>query len=317
MGKVHLMGVGGDALKYEDIDAINYSTLKLFEKSAAYAQHMIDHPDEREDKPHLLRGRAIHCAILEPEKFRTSYTVPPEFFDCAITTDGEVIEQPSFGDLRYKKAKDDKKAWISSLPNGTRILKATEIKSEWYENLPKDTEVLSGADHQLAVRCSSAVQAHHAARELLAGAETEKIIEWTCNGRVKCKSRLDALTDRVIDIKTTRYFDIPSIEREIAKYNYHAQMAFYQDAATSEGLIKDRDDKQPYLIFICCDPKSSFVDVIPFELNMGVISAGRELYQRWMAKYYGSKRTGMYPGACETSVFYILPEWKVREDFGE
>lgn len=304
-------------MKYEDIDAINYSTLKLFEKSAAYAQHMIDHPEEREDKAHLLRGRAIHCAILEPEKFDNRYVVEPDFVNCAILPYGEILPQPYFGDLRFKGPKTDREQWILSLPDNSRVLNASQFKAEWYENLPNDVESLSGSDYQLAIRCAEAVQRHHAARELLEGAETEKVIEWTCNGRVKCKSRLDALTDRVIDIKTTRYFSIPEIEREIAKYNYHAQMGFYQDAATSTGLIKDRDDKQPCLIFICCDPKSSFVDVIPFDLNIGVISAGRELYQRWMAKYYGSKRTGMYPGACETSVFYILPEWKVREDFGE
>ena len=303
-------------IKYEDIDAINYSTLKLFDKSAAYAQHMIDHPDERQDKAHLLRGRAIHCAILEPEKFRTRYTVPPEFFDCAIFGD-EVIEQPAFGDLRYKEPKRLKREWISNLPDGARVLKASEVKNEWYENLPDGTEVLSGADYQLSVRCSGAVQRHQESRELLNGAETEKVIEWTCNGRVRCKSRLDALTDRVIDIKTTRHFDIPTIEREIAKYNYHAHMAFYQDAAVSTGLIKDQEDKQPCLIFVCCDPKSSFVDIVSFELNMGVIAAGRELYQRWMATYYGSKRTGMYPGACDKRVFYVLPDWKVREAFGD
>lgn len=62
---------------YTQIPAVNWSSLKLMEPSGGGSPHLYrwrqTHPAE--DKPSYQLGRAIHCAILEPEKFDGLYTV--------------------------------------------------------------------------------------------------------------------------------------------------------------------------------------------------------------------------------------------------
>lgn len=59
--------------EYLEIPAINWSTLKEMARSPLHYQHRLANP--REDSAGLARGRAIHTAVLEPEKFSEEYVV--------------------------------------------------------------------------------------------------------------------------------------------------------------------------------------------------------------------------------------------------
>ena len=300
-------------MKYEEIKALNYSSLKHMDVSPAYARHRFDNPCEVEDSKHFLRGRAIHCAILERDQFDSRYVVPPDFVDCAIAEDGEVFPIPNFGDLRYKGPKEDRKRWIEQTTNCT-IMKASEYKEYWMNSLPDDTEVISRSEKELALRCSEKVSENKIASKILEGSITEVPIQWDTAG-IACKCRLDAVTNLVIDIKTSRYFRSNDCEREAIRYNYHAQLAWYNDGATTVGMIDGSVD--PYIIFIGIDNKTSFIDVIPFKVPQDVLSIGRSLYQRWLSEYIGCKKSNWWPGDGERENIMELPEWKVREVFEE
>jgi len=64
--------------EYDAIEALNYSTLKLIRTSAAYAIHHY-YNDELGDKKSYQSGRAIHCAVLEPDAFESRYVIQPKF----------------------------------------------------------------------------------------------------------------------------------------------------------------------------------------------------------------------------------------------
>lgn len=58
---------------YETIKAINWSSLKHMSVSPLMYRWRLEHPEAR--KPAFVFGGAVHCLILEPEKFHDRYAV--------------------------------------------------------------------------------------------------------------------------------------------------------------------------------------------------------------------------------------------------
>jgi hypothetical protein len=58
---------------YFDIAAVNFSTLKYMKKSPLHYKHARD--VGREDSTNLLKGRAVHTAVLEPDQFDQRYAI--------------------------------------------------------------------------------------------------------------------------------------------------------------------------------------------------------------------------------------------------
>lgn len=61
--------------KYENLDAINWSSLKHIATSPLLYKWRVDNPEP--PKPAYIIGNAIHCATLEPEQFDKRYGVFP------------------------------------------------------------------------------------------------------------------------------------------------------------------------------------------------------------------------------------------------
>jgi exodeoxyribonuclease VIII len=57
--------------EYAAIPAANFSTLKCLDQSPAHYRHRLTVP--REDGDALRKGRAVHCAVFEPERFAASW----------------------------------------------------------------------------------------------------------------------------------------------------------------------------------------------------------------------------------------------------
>lgn len=147
---------------YAKQDALNWSSLKLMADSPLLYRFRQDHP--RPDSAALSLGRAIHCAILEPDAFASRYLVRPDGLD-GRTKDG--------------------KAWIAD---------ARE----------RGLEVIGNDDAQVIARCIDAVKANPVARAALDGTDREVSLSWevggvACKGRPDAVDR-----QSVIDLKTTR-----------------------------------------------------------------------------------------------------------------
>lgn len=59
--------------EYQQIDAVNWSSLREMATSPAQYRYGLDHP--REDTTRLTFGRAVHAAILEPDRFALDFAV--------------------------------------------------------------------------------------------------------------------------------------------------------------------------------------------------------------------------------------------------
>jgi hypothetical protein len=61
--------------EYCALDAVNFSTLKSIDKSPLHYRYAVD--VGREDTTGLLKGRATHTAVFEPDEFKSRYTIFP------------------------------------------------------------------------------------------------------------------------------------------------------------------------------------------------------------------------------------------------
>jgi exodeoxyribonuclease VIII len=262
---------------YDRIDGLNWSTLKLMENTPARARHLFDHPEEIRDKAAYVSGRAVHCKILEPDRF-----------------DDEYVYLPDFGDGRTKAAKQAKSEWLLSVPDGAQII--------------------SEADFRMAERCSDYVHNDKDLRSILSGGEYEKAVTWEIDG-VKCKGRIDFLKNRVVDLKLTRHDSVDAIMRDAEKYNYHGQVAWYHDGCVRAGLISG--EVLPLLVFIHASHGSSFVDKLVLDMINGTYEDGKRKYQKYLSRYMACTEAGWWPGMCKTRIFWLLSERKINEDLDE
>lgn len=258
--------------KYDETPGVNYSSLKLMAISPAYAKFMFDHPEELGDKPAYVSGRAVHCAVLEPDQFGSRYVVQPKF-----SGKGSVA-----------------------------------ARNEWIdEHSGQGVEIISQEDYDMALLCYDTVWANENVAEMCDGASFEKTIEWEMSG-IKCKGRLDIVTDRVIDLKLTRHNTLESVERDFANYDYHAQLAWYHDGAVKAGVITG--EKEPAIIAVHASHKSSFVDVAVLEMVDGTLECGRLNYHRLLNKYIACREANWWPGMADRPVFWVLPDWKQYQE---
>lgn len=60
--------------EYDEILACSFSGLRDLSRSPAYAKWRREHPD-KDESPAMLRGKAFHCAVLEPDAFDKRYVL--------------------------------------------------------------------------------------------------------------------------------------------------------------------------------------------------------------------------------------------------
>lgn len=175
---------------YSAIEAVNHSKLKLMNRSPAHYKHALDNPESKDSKA-LRIGSALHCAVLEPEKFASEYLVAPKV-DRRIKANKEMYE--AF------VAQNEQKIILDTEEYGTVQAMSFSILSN-----PTVVKLLKGTERELSI---------------VAEYETQFL-----------KGRLDAHDAKlgiVSDIKTTEDASREGFECSIFKYGYHTQAAMYQ-----------------------------------------------------------------------------------------
>jgi exodeoxyribonuclease VIII len=181
--------------QYHDAEGISNSGLGLILRSPAHYRYA----PKRESTRAMEIGTALHCAILEPERFATDYMLLREVTD-----------------RRASAYKDACKVWSAErVLTGTEADKVAGMQESARCN-PHLAEYLSAPG-----RCELSVFA----------------IDPETGVLVKC--RFDKMLDcgPAVDLKKTQ--DIREFGRSVANYGYHMQAAFYMDVyqwATGETL---------------------------------------------------------------------------------
>ena len=121
------------------------------------------------------------------------------------------------------------------------------------------------------------------------------------------KSRLDMLTKGTVipDIKTCESASLDNFERNISRYRWHVQSAYYIDNCKLAGIDKNS------FFFIAVEKTPPYA-VRCLQLAEDAIAIGRTLYQRDIQIYRNCVESGEWPaweaGFTETS----LPSWELK-----
>jgi hypothetical protein len=183
---------------YSQINALNWSTLKLVNESPRALTYAAEH--EREDTEWMLLGRAIHCWALENSQFKQRYAIAP-----------------NFGDLRTKEGKAKRAAFAEDL--GGR-------------------EMLTAKQAEIVIRAGKSLGEHKVARKLLEGKREQIITWTHPGTGISCKGRIDVANERVVDLKSTSLGSVRQILSDAASRLYHGQGAWYHDGAILAGILR-------------------------------------------------------------------------------
>lgn len=184
---------------------------------------------------------------------------------------------------------------------------ATNLGKEWKE-MHSDKPVVTSEESAMIASMVSAVHTHPFAKRLLAGAQPEQSIFVEDTHGTLRKSRLDALTkgNVIPDIKTCESAALDNFERNISRYRFHVQAAYYLDNCNLVGIEKVS------FFFICVEKSPPFA-VRCLQLIGDVINAGRILYQRDLQIYRNCLETGIWPAWEETFTEAGLPIWEMKQ----
>ena len=245
--------------EYLAIDAVNNSTLKLFRRTPAHARHAMTRPDK--DTSAYRTGDACHAAILEPERFEKEYVRTPKF------------------DKRTNKGKAEAAQWALDHPKHVPLL-----PDEW----------------DLATAMRDSARKHPTAIELLsAKGRAELTVIWTDEPTgLLCKGRLDWFTtyedkvgtwSAIVDVKTSKNISEREFLKDVAKYFYHQQAAFYLDGLDALAPLDRR------FIFLAIEKEPPYC-IICYELDETAIEEGRAQYRKALDMLAECKKSGEWPG---------------------
>lgn len=261
---------------YEKLDyRVNWSTLKVMKKSPAhYRANLMKR--EKKDTDALKLGRAVHLAVLEPERFRTSYAVwdgerragkeweafKKKWADCEILREEDYQEAKAIAEA----ARNDRHA-AAYLRDG-----AAEVTLLWTHSQPANG--VPGFD-------------------------------------MPCKGRMDfgAKAGVIVDLKTCRDGSPDGFSRAAWDLDYLAQAAFYVDghaAASGTGEVL------PYVI-VAVEKEEPYV-VQVYTVPEHLLDMGRELYRSHLARLSECRRESRWPGYSDGPMELPLPRWMRSDD---
>jgi len=270
--------VDAERAAYDAIEAMNWSSLKRLHTSAKLFRYRTEHPEG--DKPSYLLGRAVHCAVLEPEAYPHRYVTPPP--------------RPPGIDGRTKAGKAELAAWRADV--AAAVAGGTELT-------PGDAATVAAV--------AAAIRADPAASDLLSGGRSEVTAQWVDEATgLACKARLDFVSPlAVVDLKTEGRSVAPGIAPpcfpyRAAGYLYHGQIAWYLDGAIAAGLVPP--DASAWLVAV---ETHEPYDVACFEVAGADLEAGRNLVRQLLAKFDACHAADYWPGVAPQPVPLGLPHW--------
>jgi exodeoxyribonuclease VIII len=200
----HHPGLTNEA--YHELEAVSPSRIKVLRRSPFhyYDQFIAEDRVKKPPTASMLKGTALHTAILEPDLWDATIAVPPHTFD--------------------------------------RRTKVGRERAEAFEAESAGRIVITPDDADEVRYMADAVQKHPAARFVLElPGRREASYTWSDQPTsLKCKSRPDwhSLDGRIVlDVKTAEDASREAFAKIIANLDYHVQAAWNLDAQGGERFL--------------------------------------------------------------------------------
>jgi exodeoxyribonuclease VIII len=182
-------------MSYDEIKALNWSTLKHIAVSPKLYRYRLENPEPK--KADFLIGNAVHCAVLEPDKFSSRYAT------CGVRRDARTQAYQGWQDAN----------------GGAEALKPAEM-------MAVEKMVSALRCHGVASGLLSGGRAEESTTW------TDPTTGILCKGRLDYTK-----PSELVDLKTTKEVDPRWFVRQAATYRYHGQLAFYHYGAMAAGKI--------------------------------------------------------------------------------
>lgn len=171
-----------------------------------------------------------------------------------------------------------------------------------------DRTILTATEHAAALGAMEGVARHPTASHLLQGGTAEKAITWKDDETgIVCKAKPDLVTNRLLELKTTRNLDARLFASDVARLGYYGQAAFYLRGLRANGFDSDR---LPVIIAVENSPPH---DVCCWELTQETVEQGDALVERLLRELAICTDSGEWPGAFPSLRMLTLPEWAIDE----
>jgi hypothetical protein len=259
--------------QYEAIDAVNWSILKLYDRSPLHAKHQMDFPSA--PTPAMERGTAVHMAVLEPDKFDDEYVVAPKVDRRTKAGKAEwaEFEQANQGKTFLSKTDGD-------------YIKAVRSK------IPKHAAVhdlLSGKGLN----------------------ECAVVAERNVDGqKILCKSLVDRITQHdgftwVIDLKSCQDAQPWAFGNKAASLDYGGQAAFYLDNLDAASPSSDVERRFVFLAWEVDPPYEPKL----YEMDEGDIATCSSRANRLLRLHAKCVESNDWPGYSSEVELLRLPGW--------
>lgn len=262
---------------HADKEIVGHSALVQILRSPEHFKHYTT-PGAFKETPTLRFGTALHCAVLEPERFAQDF-----------------IEIPKI-DRRTKEGK---------------------AKAEAYELAAVGKELIEVDDMQAVKAILQKISTHTKATALRLKSVTEKSYFWTDEDTgIMCRIRCDMVAVdengkivAIIDLKTTADASMEAFRRSIDDYGYDLQAAFYVDAVA----VAIGREVPFYLLAV---ESSAPYGIALYRVGQETIEIGRRKYRMALQLLEWCRQNNSWPGYqpqpfCEEEVIE-LPEWSIR-----
>ena len=255
--------------EYDRLDRVNWSRLKNILRSPAHYRHGL--LEARPDTDALKRGRAVHLAVLEPERFPV---------ECVVWHGGRRAG----------------KEWERFVEEHADREILTEAEYELCLSLNAAVRASPDAARYLAGGRSEVTVTWEASAPPLG-----EDAGW----RFACKGRLDSVSPlAIVDLKTTKDASPEGFGREAWRYRYDAQAAFYADgyeAATGQRL--------PYVLVAVEVAPPHVVQV--YRVEDEILEVGRDAYRSCLGRLAACRTSNAWTGYAEGEMALTLPGWAV------
>lgn len=295
---------------YCRLPRMNSNTLRWALTSAKHLYAAMEGLLGFEDTPDTFIGRAIHCKVLEPERFEEEF--PVAGLCCQQLKSGKRKGQrcslPGVAVERDYSHKCD--AWLCGRH-------ATDSNSDEVKG-----GALSPQQNQRVIGAANAVFKSRWAREyLFESLGTELTVLCTLSG-IPCKCRLDFLCDGLIgDVKKVRRGAVlaEKFSYAIDDWGYDVQAAMYVDSLRQFQVGKQFEvscwkspDEFAWLLVEDDEPH----DVAMYWCDDETLETGRRKYQYCLDILQSSRRSGCWAGTgeCDGKPMVGVP-WRVKDDW--
>jgi exodeoxyribonuclease VIII len=269
------------------LGVLSCSAIKQLLRSPAHYAAWLREEQDRKATAAQIFGRALHCAVLEPERFARSYAVLP----------ADAPRRPSITQRNAANPSAD-----------------TVLAIQWWDRWNRAGKItLEQENNDRIVAMAASIAAHPWARLMLHKGHSEVVIRWIDEASgLPCKLRADYVREidspgrLCIDVKAVKDASPRGFRRALAEYHYPLQRAHY-----SEGF-KAIGKPLAGFIFLAVENEAPYT-AQPYVLGAESEMAGElerargaEILRRCMA-------SGSFPGYSDDLLSIDLPPWALKE----